>query len=105
MSSAQYGIGAAGSPQAQPLSWSRVLNRTYGLYAQNFWAYFRIALLPMIVSFLVQYAAHAIFKRFMADYPIIPEHMTKFYLIIRVNEWINSAAYWIISAFFCAAIA
>lgn len=105
MSSPQYAARAMGGPQVQKLTWSHVLHRAYTLYAKNFWTYFRIALLPMAVTYLFNYASRLIFRQLLAGNQFFPGHPVRFYLVIGLNGWINGAAYWIISAFFCAAIA
>jgi hypothetical protein len=85
------------------LTWPYVLHRTYTLYAKNFWAYFRIALLPMAVAYLFSYAFSQVYGQFFNN-----KHITEYlqaYLIVSLFGWIKGAAYWIISAFFCAAVA
>lgn len=106
MSSPQYAPPAMGGPEVQKLTWSHVLHRSYTLYAKNFWTYFRIALLPMVVAYLFRYVWRQIFGHILTSYHL--DRVTNFtqaYLVFFLNNWITGAAYWIISAFFCAAIA
>src|SRR6185312_4883894 len=106
MSSPQYAPPAMGGPEAQKLTWSHVLHRSYTLYAKNFWAYFRIALLPIVVAYLFRYVWRQAYRQILTSYHL--DHLTNFtqaYLVFSLNNWITGAAYWIISAFFCAGIA
>lgn len=106
MSSPQYAPPAIGGPEVQKLTWSYVLHRSYTLYAKNFWAYFRIALLPMVLAYLFRYVWRQAYRQILTSYHL--DHLTNFsqaYLVFSLNNWITGAAYWIISAFFCAAIA
>jgi hypothetical protein len=103
MSSPQYAAPAMGGPEVQKLSWSLVLHRTYTLYGRNFWTYFQIALLPMALAYLFSYASRQIYRQFWSNHQLT-EYLTG-YLVISLYGWIKGAAYWILSAFFCAAVA
>jgi hypothetical protein len=103
MSSPQYAAPEMGGPEVQKLNWSLVLHRTYTLYARNFWTYFRIALLPMAVAYLFSYVARQIYKQIWTNHPLTD--FAKAYLVVSLYNWTKGAVYWIISAFFCAAVA
>ena len=103
MSSPQYGPPLISGPEVQRLTWPYVLHRTYTLYAKNFWAYFRIALLPMALAYLFSYASRQIFRQTWANHYL--KEYIQGYLVISLYGWIRGAAYWILSAFFCAAVA
>lgn len=106
MSSPQYAPPAMGGPEVQKFTWSSVLHRSYMLYAKNFWAYFRIALLPIGLAYLVRYVSRQAYRQILTSYHL--DRLTNFsqaYLVFSLYNWITGAAYWIISAFFCAAIA
>jgi len=103
MSSAQYGAPSISGPEVLRLTWPYVLHRTYTLYVRNFWAYFRIALLPMAVAYLFSYASRQVYRQIFSNYQLT-DYLTG-YLVISLYGWIKGAAYWILSAFFCAAVA
>jgi hypothetical protein len=103
MSSPQYEAPAMGGPEVQKLRWSLVLHRTYTLYARNFWTYFRIALLPMAVAYLFSYVSRQIYRQIWTNHQLTD--FAKAYLVVSLYGWIKGAVYWIISAFFCAAVA
>ena len=103
MSSPQYGAPSMSGSEVQKLTWPYVLHRTYTLYAKNFWAYFRIALLPMALAYLFSYVSRQIYRQILSNHQIT-EYLTG-YLVISLYGWIRGAAYWILSAFFCAAVA
>lgn len=106
MSSPQYAPPAMGDLEVQKFTWSYVLHRSYTLYAKNFWAYFRIALLPIGLAYLFRYMSRLAYRQLVSSYHL--DHITNFsqaYLWFILYNWPTGAAYWIISAFFCAAIA
>src|SRR5262245_43701300 len=108
MSSPQYGAPSISGPEVQKLTWPDVLHRSYTLYAKNFWAYFRIALLPMALAYLFSYVSREIYRQIWASNHFaghLDEHATQVYLVISLYNWIKGAAYWTLSAFFCAAVA
>lgn len=103
MSSSQYGAPSISGSEVQKLNWPYVLHRTYTLYAKNFWAYFRIALLPMALAYLFISAFSQAYGQFWTN-----KHITEYlqaYLVVSLYGWIKGAVYWILSAFFCAAVA
>ena len=103
MNSPQYGAPSMSGPEVQRLTWPYVLHRTYTLYARNFWAYFRIALLPMALAYLFSYASRQIYRQIVSNHQLTNDFAG--YLVISLYGWIKGAAYWILSAFFCAAVA
>ncbi|HVG92190.1 MAG TPA: hypothetical protein VNB54_11935, partial [Alphaproteobacteria bacterium] len=102
MSNPQYGIESMSGLWTKPLSWTFVFNRTYGLYAKNFWKYFRIALVPAIVAYLCGSFVHIVTQKAVRMLPLTP---SSFLASALANGWLNGALYWSISAFFLAAIA
>jgi hypothetical protein len=102
MNSPQYGIESMSGPGTKTLSWTLVFNRTYGLYAKNFWKYFRIALVPGIVAYLCGSFVHIVTQAAVRKFPLTH---SSFLATALANGWLNGAVYWCISAFFLAAIA
>jgi hypothetical protein len=103
MSSPQYSAPAMGGLEVQKLTWHFVLHRTYTLYAKNFWNYFLIALLPMAMAYLFSYVAREIYRQIWTTHQLTD--FAKAYLVVSLYGWIRGAAYWILSALFCAAVA
>lgn len=103
MSSPQYAAPAMGGPEVQKSNWSLVLHRTYTLYARNFWTYFRIALPPMAVAYLFSYVSRQIYRQIWTNHQLTD--FAKAYMVVSLYGWIKGEVYWIISAFFCAAVA
>jgi hypothetical protein len=103
MSSPQYSAPAMGGLEVQKLTWHFVLHRTYTLYAKNFWNYFLIALLPMAMAYFFSYVAREIYRQIWTNHQLTD--FAKAYLVVSLYGWIRGAAYWILSALFCAAVA
>ena len=101
MSTPVYGMS---NPGAKTLTWSFVLNRTYSLYAKNFWTYFRIAIIPAIAAYVFSYFAHTVSRQLLRSgiFPLLS--WKRVALAIGIG-WVEGAVYWSISAFFFAAIA
>jgi hypothetical protein len=89
-------------PNLQTITWGYVLARSYGLYAQRFWTYFRIALLPAVVVSGFHYLEKSVYPRL---FHAMPRWSPKFALLGAFQGWSEGAVYWTISAFFFAAIA
>jgi len=91
------------SPDVPELSWNYVLSRSYKLYAENFWIYFRIALIPALLAYLFNYVEHPI-NRYLAHIAIkfSPKVLIAYFF---VDGWAMGLVYWITSMFFFAAIA
>jgi hypothetical protein len=56
-------------PNLQTITWGYVLARSYGLYAQRFWTYFRIALLPAVVVSGFHYLEKSVYPRLFHAMP------------------------------------
>lgn len=102
MNSPQYGIESMSVPGTKTLSWTFVFNRTYSLYAKNFWKYFRIALVPGVLAYLCGSFLHIVTREVVKMFPLTRSNILATAL---VSGWLNGAVYWTISAFFLAAIA
>jgi hypothetical protein len=92
------------APQEQKLSWSYVLSRSYGLYAEHFWTYFRIALVPSLMAYAFRYFERPASHYFLRS-GFSPTFSPKWLTFAISIAWIEGAVYWAISAFFFAAIA
>lgn len=103
MSASQYGISEMNHPRAKKPAWSFVLARTYGLYARNFWPYFRIALVPALAAYFFQYLVRLLTLRLVRS-GMLPFLSAKFFVVATGIEWFTNAGFWVISAFFFAAI-
>jgi len=86
----------------RPITWGYVLARSYRLYAQRFWTYFRIALLPAVVVYGFHYLEKSVYSRL---FHAMPRWSPKFALLGAFLGWSEGVVYWTISAFFFAAIA
>jgi hypothetical protein len=104
MSGPQSAMASLGHPNEKRLTWSYVLDRTYRLYARNFWTYFRIAIVPAIVAYLFGYVARLVRHRLLLG-DIVPAFSGKWFALLVGIELVNGAVYCTISAFFFAAIA
>lgn len=102
MSSPQYGITDIGGP-AKTIAWSAVLNRAYGLYAKNFWKYLCIAIPPALVIYFYNHLSRNIVRQLLNLDTFFPSPW-KYMLKSTLVWWVNGAVYWIINAFFFAAI-
>jgi hypothetical protein len=89
-------------PNLGTITWGYVLARSYGLYAQRFWTYFRIALLPAVVVSGFHFLEKSVYPRL---FHALPRWSPKFVLLGVFQGWSEGAVYWTISAFFFAAIA
>jgi len=91
------------NPTQQTLTPAYLLKESYRLYAEKFWAMFRIALVPALLAYLWRY-----FFRFathqMAVAGWIGFESGKYALLIATG-WIDGAFYWVVSSFFFAAVA
>lgn len=92
----------AEDPQQQELSWQYVLSRSYGIYAEHFWTYFRIAIIPAFVAYAFSYVEPLATRHLFHGMPIYSMKWAAWAIVIG---WIRGAVYWTISAFFFAAIA
>jgi hypothetical protein len=89
-------------PNLRTITWGYVLARSYGLYGQRFWTYFSIALLPAVVVSGFHYLEKSVYPRL---FHALPRWSPKFALLGVFQGWSEGAVYWMISAFFFAAIA
>ncbi len=103
MSSPQSGVGEADLPSAHKLAWSSVIARTYSFYSSNFWSYFRIAIVPAVAAYFFQYFMHLLSLRLTrSGMFLFPS--AKFLAVVVALGWLTGAGFWIISAFFLAAV-
>ncbi len=86
-------------PNQKTLTWSYVLTRSYGLYAERFWIYFRMALLPATIAFVIRYLVLLI-----AD-QLSGRGWLGFKWTLVTLSFAEQGLYWVTSAFFFAAVA
>ncbi|HEY1937679.1 MAG TPA: hypothetical protein VGJ33_07085 [Candidatus Angelobacter sp.] len=89
-------------PNQPKITWEYVLTRSYRLYAQRFWTYFRIAVLPAIIAYGFHYLERLVYPPLFHG---VRQWSRGFFLLLLLQVWIEGAVYWTISAFFFAAIA
>jgi hypothetical protein len=89
-------------PNQPKITWEYVLIRSYKLYAERFWIYFQIALLPAILALGFRYLERLVWPRIFRG---MRQWSPNFVLLLLLQVWIEGAIYWTISAFFFAAIA
>lgn len=89
-------------PNLRTITWGYILARSYGLYTQRFWTYFRIALLPAVVVSGLHYLEKSVYPRLFHG---LPRWSPTFTLLGVFQGWSEGAVYWTVSAFFFAAIA
>jgi hypothetical protein len=90
-------------PIGRKLTWSSLLTQSYGLYREQFWTLFRVALLPALLAYLWRYVYRTAGHR-MAAMGWISSESSGLALLI-VWGWVNGAFYWISSSFFFASVA
>lgn len=106
MSASQSGVQPAGVQDlnTKTVTWKLVLARTYELYAARFWTYFRIAIVPAVIAYVISYLWRIVIRQLVrADF--FPPFSGKWLAMVTALEWTRGAIYWTISAFFLAAIA
>jgi hypothetical protein len=84
-------------PEGRELAWNVLLLRSYRLYQEKFWKLFRIALLPALLAYLWRYLYRVELRSIFPSNKLFPLQI--------VWGWLDGAFYWIVSAFFFAAIA
>jgi hypothetical protein len=89
-------------PHERILSWSQLLSRSYGLYAERFGTYFQIALAPTLAACAFSYLEPMLGRRL---FHLVPVFSAKWVVLSFVIGWTRGAVYWTISTFFFAAIA
>jgi hypothetical protein len=94
----QIGVG---DPNQRSLTWGNVLALTYRLYAEKFWTYFRIALLPAVVASCFGYFQRTVTPQLLHSAGSLSSKLPLMFLV----GWTTGAVYSIISAFFFSAIA
>ncbi len=106
MSATQSGVQPVGvqDPNARTVTWKLVLARTYQLYAQKFWAYFRIAIVPAAIAYGFNYLSRTVVRN-LARNGFFTVYGAKSLAAVTAIQWTRSIIFWIISAFFFAAIA
>lgn len=88
----------------QKLSWGYVLSKSYKLYAQDFWTYFRIAVIPAVLAYVFTYFERPASLHFLRS-GFLPMFSLKWVALAIFITFLQGAVYWTISAFFFAAIA
>lgn len=88
----------------QKLSWGYVLSKSYKLYAQDFWTYFRIAVIPAVLAYAFTYFERPASLHFLRS-GFLPMFSPQWVAVAIFITFLQGAVYWIISAFFFAAIA
>ena len=88
----------------QKLSWGYVLSKSYKLYAQDFWTYFRIAVIPAVLAYVFTYFERPASLHFLRS-GVLPMFSLKWVALAIFITFLQGAVYWTISAFFFAAIA
>ena len=78
------------------VTWAYLLGRSYALYCEEFWAFFRIALLPALLAYLWRYIYRLVIDQ-MAVAGWIGFGAGRFALLIATG-WINGAFYWVVSS-------
>jgi hypothetical protein len=71
-------------PNLGTITWGYVLARSYGLYAQRFWTYFRIALLPAVVVSGFHFLEKSVYPRL---FHALPRWSPKFVLLGVFQGW------------------
>src|SRR6185437_13253160 len=83
------------------LSWNEVLGRTYSLYAEHFATFLKIAFLPAVIAWVWRYGYAAAFRQAVASGWLDRRNFPT----MTALELMQGSVYWIISAFFLAAVA
>ncbi|MBZ5492719.1 MAG: hypothetical protein LAO76_17490 [Acidobacteriia bacterium] len=83
-------------------TWRRLFLRTYEIYWEQFAIFFRMALVPAVVAY-----GFTLFWRIATRWVLhqLPSRSVQRGLVGILNGWGSGAGYWIISAFFFAAVA
>jgi hypothetical protein len=105
MSATQSGVQAVGvqDPNARTVTWKLVLARTYQLYAQRFWTYFLIGIVPAMIAYGFNYFVRTVIRNLARGSFTIDG--AKLMAAVTAIEWARGIIFWMISAFFFAAIA
>src|SRR5207302_7050083 len=88
MSSPQYSMDDISGPGIKTLNWAYVFNRTYSLYAKNFWKYFRIGVVPAIIAYLCGYFLHILKREMLKG---VPFQSNGWVPINLMNVWLTGA--------------
>lgn len=89
---------------AAKLGWNVVLTRTYSLYAQHFWMFLKLALLPGLIAWLYRYGYKTAFRQAARNGWLDGNTITNLPLMAALGLT-EGCMFWIISAFFFAAVA
>lgn len=90
-------------PAAKP-GWNAVLTRTYSLYAQHFWTFLKLALLPGVIAWFYRYAYRIAFRHAVLNGWLDRSSFQNLPLMAALGLT-EGSFYWITSAFFFAAVA
>jgi len=91
-------------PGEQRLSWGYVLSKSYKLYAEGFWIYFRIAIIPAVVAYAFTYFERPASRHFLRS-GFLPMFSPGWVAVAILITFLQDAVYWTLSTFFFAAIA
>ena len=83
------------------LIWNEVLGRTYSLYAEHFATFLKIAFLPAVIAWVWRYGYAAAFRQAVASGWLDRRNFPT----MTALGLMQGSVYWIISAFFLAAVA
>jgi hypothetical protein len=105
----QSGLGI--TPGTPTLRWNVLLFRTYSLYRERFWAFFRMAFLPASLAYLFTqiwriWVRPSLISALIRLLPL-PHTMLPAYILrpINVARFLEDVVYWLLSAFLFAAVA
>jgi len=100
------GQGGIGVTRAKPgRRWSELLRETYALYRKRFKTLFLISLPPAIAAYFCFFLQRVIVRSLRAQGWMPSRSSPQFWVIITLVALFESAIYWVISAYFFAAIA
>ena len=95
-------------PPQPPPSWTYIFSRSYTLYRQRFWAFFRIALLPLLIANMFTQAWRVgigeLVRRGIVTFNFRRLSL-KSLAVWLIFPFVQQGVYWLISTVFFAAVA
>jgi hypothetical protein len=95
--------------QEKSLSWADLLTRTYRLYRDWFWLLFRLALLPAIAAYFFSFMMRVFVRPALREFMPFPfglhDNPYRYWAFWDTVRFAEGGIYWLISAFFFAAVA
>lgn len=88
----------------QKLSWGYILSKSYKLYTEHFWIYFRIAIIPAVVAYAFTYFERPASLHFLRS-GFLPMFSPGWVAVAILITFLQGSVYWTLSTFFFAAIA